>query len=197
MNPFETYKTYLAIRNHFLKDSYDYHKYSKKIKANLQSFYKRKDRFYFEKLSRQKSDQEIEEFFISNFVSCTDPETLWVGEIIKNGEGYYKGWQRKLQSLFYTFKEEVTPLFEQYTLPELFDCNKGHPLILKKFMANTISLETFVILDKVFLFTLDFDKKLKDPVWEFVSRRIKKYSPFLNIDKTKYKDALKELILVK
>lgn len=54
MAPFDCYKTYLALKNHFTKSSYDYHKYNKKTRASLQSFYKRKDRFWFEKLSRQK-----------------------------------------------------------------------------------------------------------------------------------------------
>ena len=59
MTPIDTYKTYLALKNHFTKDQYDYHKYCGKVKAQLQSFYKRKDRYWFERLSRQKSDTEI------------------------------------------------------------------------------------------------------------------------------------------
>ena len=33
-------------------------------RASVQSFYKRKDRYFFEKLSRQKNDSEVIEFFI-------------------------------------------------------------------------------------------------------------------------------------
>ena len=79
MVPFDTYKTYLALKNHFTKDSYDYHKYQGKSRASLQSFYKRKDRYWFEKLSRQKEDKEVIDFFVANFVSCTDPQTVWIG----------------------------------------------------------------------------------------------------------------------
>ena len=104
--PFDAYKCYLSLKNHFTKDNYDYHKYCGKSRASLQSFYKRKDRMWFEKVSRQKTDQEVVDFFVSNFVSCSDPETLWIGEMIKNGEARYNDWKKKIQSLSYGFKVE-------------------------------------------------------------------------------------------
>ena len=64
MVPFDTYKTYLALKNHFTKDSYDYHKYQGKSRASLQSFYKRKDRYWFEKLSRQKEEKDVIDFLL-------------------------------------------------------------------------------------------------------------------------------------
>ncbi len=193
--PFDAYKEYLALKNHFTKDSYDYHKYCGKSRASVQSFYKRKDRMWFEKVSRQKSDQEVVEFFVANFVSCPDPETLWIGEMIKEGEGRYRNWQKKIQSLSYLFKEETQQLFESHKFEEVFNCSKGHPPLLKNFLSGKISIETLVIYDRIFLFGKKFDKKLKDPVWETVSRRIKKYNPFLNIDVFRYREILKEVIL--
>ncbi len=193
--PFDCYKTYLALKNHFTKDSYDYHKYNKKTRASLQSFYKRKDRFFFEKMSRQRDEKEVEDFFVANFVSCQDPETLWIGEVMKDGEERYQNWQKKIQSLSYLFKEESQSLFEENKFDEVFKCSKGHPPLLKKFLTGKVSLETLVIYDKIFMFSKDFDKKLQDPVWETVSRRIRKYNSFLNIDVFKFKKILKEVIL--
>ena len=57
--------------------------------TTVQSFYKRKDRYWFEKLSRSKSDKEVVDFFVSNFITCTDPRKLWIGEMISQGEGRY------------------------------------------------------------------------------------------------------------
>ena len=193
--PYNAYREYLALKNHFVKDTYDYFKYNKKVRATIQSFYKRKDRMWFEKVSRQKSDQEITDFFVANFVSCPDPETLWIGEMIKEGEGRYKNWQKKIQSLSYIFKEESQLLFEENKFEDVFKCSKGHPVLLKKFLSGKISLETMVIYDKIFLFGNKFDKKLQDPVWQTVSRRIKKYNPFLHIDVLHYRKILKEVIL--
>lgn len=193
--PFDAYKCYLSLKNHFTKDSYDYHKYCGKSRATVQSFYKRKDRFWFEKVARQKTDQEVVEFFVANFVSCPDPETLWIGEMIKEGEERYTNWKRKVQSLSYVFKEESEELFSQTKVDEVFQCSKGHPLILKKFLSGKVSLETMVIYNRIFLFGNDYDQKLQDPVWQTVSRKIRKYNPFLNIDVFRYRKILKEIIL--
>ena len=193
MVPFDTYKTYLALKNHFTKDSYDYHKYQGKSRASLQSFYKRRDRFWFEKLSRQKDDKEIINFFVSNFTSCSDPGSLWIGEMIKEGELRYTSWQKRIQSLTYLFKQESQEIFEN-GVETVFDCSKGHPTLLKMFLSGQISIETMVIYDRIFLFGKNFDKKLKDPVWETVSLKIKKYSPFLHIDVFHYKKILKQIV---
>lgn len=193
--PFDAYKCYLSLKNHFTKDSYDYFKYCGKSRATVQSFYKRKDRMWFERVSRQKSDQEVVEFFVANFVSCPDPESLWIGEMMREGEGRYQQWQKKIQSLSYIFKEETQELFEEHKFEEVFSCSKGHPPLLKKFLSGKISLETMVIYDRIFLYGNTFDKKLKDPVWETVSRRIKKYNPFLNIDIFRFRKILKEIVL--
>ena len=195
MMPVDAYRCYLSLKNYFTKDSYDYHKYCGKSRATVQCFYKRKDRFWFERIARQKSDQEVVEFFVSNFISCTDPSKLWIGEMMKEGEDRYLNWKKRNQSLSYVFKEETTSLFDSQKVDEVFDCTKGHPLVLKKFLSGNISPETMVIYDKIFLFGNDFDKKLQDPVWETVSKKLKKYSPFLNIDVPYYKNILKQIVL--
>ena len=193
--PFDAYKCYLAMKNHFTKDNYDYIKYRGKTRATQQAFYKRKDRFWFEKFARQKSDKEVEEFFVSNFIYSTDPGTMWIGEMMKEGEGRYTDWKKKVQSLSYIFREEIESLFDDKEVDEVFDCSKGHPPILKKYLGGDITLETMVICDIIFGYAKNFDKKLKDPVWETVSRKIRKYSPFLNIDVFRYKKILKEVVI--
>lgn len=195
MNPFETYVCYLAIKRHFVNKNYDYHKYNGKIKANLTSFYKRKDRFYFEKLSRQKTDEEIINFFVSNFVSSDDSQSLWIGEIIHNGEENYKSWKKKVQSIVYTFKNEIDFL-NSNNFDTMFSVKDNkHPEILKMYLRKNISLETLVILNSILNFKNNFDKKLLDPVWESISMKISKYAPFLHIDRDRFKTILKECVL--
>ena len=38
VQPFDTYKAYLGLKNHFTKSNYDYHRYGGKSRASLQSF---------------------------------------------------------------------------------------------------------------------------------------------------------------
>jgi hypothetical protein len=193
---FEVYKSYLALKNHFTKENYDYHKYCGRSRASKESFYKRKDRYFFERLSRQKKDEEIKAYFVANFVDCSDPERLWIGDIIREGEDVYIEWLKKSQSLFYLFKTETEIFMNKTNFNQLFECKTGtHPEIIKKYLQKGITIETLTILDMILNFVKDFDKKLTDPIWDFVSLRIRKYESFLNIDIEKYKSTLKEIVL--
>ena len=194
MTPFETYQTYLSMKSHFTNRKYDFFKYGGKSRATMASFNKRKDKYWFEKTSRKYSDEEIRNFLLANFVSTDNPQNLWIGEIINSGERNYSQWMKRKQSLTYLFKEQSNELLSDTNLKEVFDCSKGHPPVLKKYLGGEISLETLTILEKVFSFRKEFDKKLKDPVWETVSMKIKKYIPFLNINVFHYKKILRELI---
>ena len=194
VTPFETYRTYLSMKSHFTNPKYDFFKYGGKSRATMTSFNKRKDKYWFEKTSRKYSDQQVLDFLLSNFVIADNPQNLWIGEIINSGERNYADWMRRKQSLTYLFKEQSEKLLSENELETVFDCSKGHPVILKKYLGGEISLETLTILEKVFSFVKDFDKKLTDPVWETVSLKIRKYIPFININVFNYKKILKEVI---
>ena len=194
VTPFETYRTYLSMKSHFTNPKFDFFKYGGKSRATMTSFNKRKDKYWFEKTSRKYSDQQILDFLLSNFVIADNPQNLWIGEIINSGERNYADWMRRKQSLTYLFKEQSGKLLSENELETVFDCSKGHPVILKRYLGGEISLETLTIMEKVFSFVRDFDKKLTDPVWETVSLKIKKYIPFININVYNYKKILKEVI---
>ena len=194
MTPFETYQTYLSMKSHFTNPKYDFFKYGGKSRATMTSFNKRKDKYWFEKTSRKYSDQQVLDFLLSNFVIADNPQNLWIGEIINSGERNYADWMRRKQSLTYLFKEQSEKLLSENELQTVFDCSKGHPVILKRYLGGEISLETLTIMEKVFSFVKDFDKKLTDPVWETVSLKIRKYIPFININVFNYKKILKEVI---
>ena len=194
VTPFETYQTYLSMKSHFTNKRYDFFKYGGKSRATMTSFNKRKDKYWFEKTSRKYSDQEITDFLLSNFVNTDTPQNLWIGEIINSGERKYADWMRRQQSLPYLFKEQSKKLLLEKKLEEVFNCSKGHPPILKKYLGGDISLETLVIFEKIFSFGKKFNRKLKDPVWETVNMKMKKYITFLNINVFQYKKILREII---
>jgi len=194
VTPFETYQTYLSMKSHFTNPKYDFVKYGGKSRATMASFNKRKDKYWFEKTSRKYSDQEVVDFLLSNFVNATNPQNLWIGEIINSGERTYAEWKMRQQSLTYMFKEQSENLLLDNDLERVFSCSKGHPVVLKKYLGGEISLETLSILEKIFSFQKNFDKKLSDPVWETVSMKLKKYLPFLNINVFQFKKVLREII---
>jgi len=196
MTPIDVYKTYLAFKNHFTKKSYNYFKYGGKSKASVQAYNKRKDRYFFERMSRKKSDEEIKDYFLANFVECDDPDRLWIGEIISSGEDNLKSWMKRSQTMSYMFKTEVEVFVNRENFQQLFSIKgQSHPEVLKKYLQGALSIETMVILDIILEYVKNFDKKLEDPVWETVSLKIKKYKPFLNINVNKYKSILKEQVV--
>jgi hypothetical protein len=194
VTPFETYQHYLSLKNHFTNPKYDFFKYGAKTRASITSFNRRKDKYFFERTSRKLSDKEVVNFLVSNFVSADNPQNLWIGEIINSGERIYQEWMRRQQSLTYLFKEQSNELLSENKLEDVFNCSKGHPIILKKFLSGQLSLETLVIYDKIFGFSKTFDKKLDDPVWETVSLKIKKYTPFINTDIFQFKRILRDIL---
>ena len=196
MMPFDCYKTFLAMKSHFTKETFDYQKFGNKLsKITLKSFYKRKDRFYFESMVRKYPDKDIENFFVSNFVAGSDPQLVYMATIVKTGEQTYREWQKRIQSLSYVFKNEAEHLLDGKKVDDVFDCSKGHPPILKSHLAGKTSLESMIICDRILGYRNNFNKKMDDVVWKSVSMKMKKYSPFLNIDVFHYKKILKDLVL--
>ena len=193
MTPFDSYKQYLAFKNHFTKEKYDYHRYGGNSRAKIDSFYKRKDRYFFEKTSRKYKDDEVCDFFLANFVDTDNPQGVWIGNMIRSGEVIYKDWQRRQQSLFYNFKQSSENMFSTYNLEEFFDASKGHPPILKEHLAGNVSVEDMCIYEKLFSYCKDYDVKINDPIWKSVGMKIRKYLPFLNIDKKKFREHLLSL----
>ena len=194
MTPYDVYTTYLAMKKHFTDVKYDFFRYNGKTRSSVSAFNKRRDKYFFERISRKLSDDEIKLYFIANFVATDNPSSVWIGEIIQSGERNYQELSKKYQSITYTFGQECVELFENRKLDQVFDCSKGHPPLLKMYLSGDLSVETVTILDQIFNYTRVFDKKLMDPVWETVSLKIKKYKPFINIDVSKCKKVLRDLI---
>jgi len=197
VTPFDVYKTYLALKNHFTSENYDYFKYAGKSRASVTSFNKRKDKYFFERCSRKMNDDEVIDYFVSNFVLHDDPQRVWIGEIMQTGEGNYNEWKKRTQSLSYIFSEEIKNVFDEKDFDQMFECKSGsHPQILKEYLKKNLSIETLVILDEILTYSKRYDRILNDMVWQTVSNKIKKYRPFLlNIDIAKFKKILKEKVV--
>ena len=194
MNGFEVYKIYLAIKLHFTSkgQSYDFHKHLGRTTAKLETFTKRRDRYYFHKLSKSYNNNTIVDYFVSNFVTNTN---LWVGDIIgKTGDDNYKQWSKKIEALHYYYEQDIDYILEQdYKFDDLFKSINGqHPPILKMFLSKKINFETVLILDEILSFTKQLNKNINEKVlWPKLYDRMIRYRAFLNYNLTKYKMTLK------
>ena len=199
MNGFEVYKIYLAIKLHFTSknQSYDFHKHNGRTTARLETFTKRRDRYYFHRLSKSYDSKSIVDYFLSNFVSNTN---LWVGDIIgKAGDEHYKQWSKKIESLHYYYEQDIDYIIERMTTKDIkfndlfLSINGQHPPIVKMFLAKKINFETLIILDDILKFTKKLNKNITEKVlWPKLFDRMKRYKPFLSYNITKYKISLRD-----
>ena len=195
MNGFEVYKIYLAIKLHFTSknQSYDFHKHNGRTTARLATFTKRRDRYFFHRLSKSYDNKSIVDYFLSNFVSNTN---LWVGDIIgKTGDDNYKQWSKKLEALHYYYEQDIDYILgRDIKFDDLFLVKKGqHPPILKMFLSKRINFETFLILDEILSFSKQLNKNINEKVlWPKLYDRMIRYKPFIKYNVTKYKKTLKD-----
>ena len=87
MTGFEVYKMYLALKQHFTKENYDYHTYNGRVRASETSFEQRRDRYYFKKLATKYDRKEILNYFVANFI--VDPK----GYIKSFSDKNYEQWK--------------------------------------------------------------------------------------------------------
>lgn len=189
MDAFEAYRCYLALKLHFTTDSYNIVQQKGRVKASRDSFMKRRDLYAISKMAKTYSDEEIVNFLVSNFVSGN----RWGGVFDADAKQTYTAWKRKIESLSYMFRMDLRIILDNLEIdtfnPEVvFAVQKSeHPYIIKGYMSRQINLETLVILNKLYKFTDKFDREIEETlVWPDISRLIRKYSPFLKIDKEKY-----------
>jgi|APGre2960657373_1045057.scaffolds.fasta_scaffold37656_2 hypothetical protein len=193
MRPFEAYQTFITLKAHFKNSGFDYHKFGK-VKVAPETFERRKDRYYFEKLAKRYSRDEIVEFFLSQILA----NKTWVGDMLgEDAEAEHLSRLRRVQALQYQVKTEMNTLWERCKEdPECFNKlflhqDGTHPGIFRAVMEKKISAETFLVLDSI----LGFTKRWRmdgDPIWEEVGIPILRYAPFLHLDTRR--DDLKRII---
>lgn len=196
MQGYDIYRTYLATKKHFTVEAFDYFKYHGKVKASVDAYKNRKDFYFFETLSRKLNDEEVREYLLSSFVLSSDCSKVWIGDIKVNGKSNWSKWTSTWQSIDYTFEQEMEALHDymeekNYTFDEIFDCTNGHPHLLKLHIRGMVCLESMLILDICMGYVVRWDKVLKDPLWQGISMKIRKYKPFVSVNKTKYKGVLR------
>ena len=188
MQAVDVYLMYCALKAHFQGD-YDYHKFSGKTKTKRESYYKRKDRFFFAKTAVKYEDTEVLNYFVSNFIHNRS------GYIANFTDKNYETWMNKRAMFYEIFSQEMQPFVKNFE--PLFECESGqHPTLLKEYMGKRISLETMIVLDDLVEFSKRWDKELvwDDFVWPDVKKLMNNYKGFLTINTDKYRMKLLKLI---
>ena len=184
MDPFESYKLYNALKLHFETDSYDAVKYNYKSNVTHNSFFKRKDKYFFAKLARNH-EKDLLNYYVANFKNGVS----YVGDMIdESAEKNYSDHKRIQESIHRVFSIDINKLNDQeQKFDKLFESDNGQlPLVIKLWMQEEISLETIVILNSILGFVPRESKKITDTIiWPDIHRKIEKYTPFVNYSKNK------------
>ena len=199
MDGFDVYKIYLAIKLHFTSESYDYFKHNGRTTARLKTFTKRRDRYFFHKLSRSYSSSACVDYFVAGFI---DSDTVWIGDVVgKSGQENYTRWQKRIESLSYVFENDCDTLLDfieekEIKFDDLFKVKKGqHPPLVKLYLANKITVESMVILNDILNYTKQFNKEIGETViWPKKYKLLMNYKPFLKYNITKMKMIIKKKI---
>jgi hypothetical protein len=183
MDPFEVYKLYLALKLHFTTEKYDITKTRGAVKASEKAFLKRKDIIAMRKLARDYKKKEIIDLLVANFVSGDK----WGGMFDTRSAEVYKEWKARKARRDYQFEQDIELIkleMEKESISNPFVADSGqHALVYRLYLGKKISIETLVLLDKLFKMSDNGD----DIFLESINLLIRKYRPFVKLtDKMRY-----------
>ena len=194
---FDVYKTYLAVKLHFTTDTYDYYKYGGKVNTKLDTFTKRKDRYFFHKLSTRYAETDILDFFVANFLSDSK---RWIGNLLANdGKDVYLDYKKRKEAFAYHFKQDCGNIASDFSRRNIsFDdgfipIRGQHPRLLRLLIQRKISYQTTIVLNHYLGFTKNWDKEITEKiVWPEISLKVTRLKPFINFNATECKLIMKE-----
>ena len=194
MEGIKAYTRYQALKLHFTS-SYDFVKYGGKIrKISEESFLKRRDQFLFRKLERKYNDQQLTEFFVSNFVHGG---VQWIGTMSgPESEKVYMNWLKRIEAFSYYLKQDLETIMDNCndSVSRILLVEDTHPVLLKMYMSNTITAETVIAFDIAFGVFDKWNKEITDTfVWPEFYQQLSKYRPFVNIQKETIKKVMRDV----
>lgn len=192
------YKLYLMLKNH-MNGKYDVVKYNWRLRVSDTAYNKRRDKYFFEKLSDKYKLNELTLIFISNLVANQD---AWIGDISDaDALVFYREYIGRLNRLTDIYVDDLKNIYYfskkiNKTLNQVFSYNKDTQTsyIFKLLQSNIIGYETFILLDS-FLGIIDkHDSIATDIVWNTYSTKLNSYKKLLEIDSSTALKCFKETI---
>lgn len=186
------YMLFLALRTHFTNAKYDFFQMHGKLRASKESYLKRNDKSFFDKLAREYPCEELRDFYIANLLE----DKHYITELLDDeAERVYRDYQRRRQSLTYNFTGELERVFSDNLTGSFVISDGEYPNIINLYLRRFLSHETLVIINDFIPFEDKFNKYMSDDIiWTKVSLKLRKYKPFVKYDKVKMKSILKEKI---
>ena len=109
MTGYDAYKIYLGFKLHFTSERYDLPTNDGRVRYNRESYNKRQDSHFFDRIARVYNTHELKGLFISHFVSDSQFNDLYSEEAKET----FVGWKKRIQSMTYNFEKELDVLLER------------------------------------------------------------------------------------
>jgi len=200
MNGFKAYLLYLSLKTHFNHPDYDYFKFQGKSPATFDTFEKRNDKYFFEKIATIYPNKErLLGFYVSNLLIN---KNFYIGDYCSRlCEKKYQEWVGRIQSLLYCFEQDLRKLEKEaeekdITFRDIFRIDSGESAsrFLEMTLEGVITLETYILVDNILGLTDYYDGKIIDPLYEEFAFKVKKYSPFIQLDRAKFVQLFEKFI---
>ena len=186
------YLLFLALRTHFIKSNYDYFEMQGKLRATKESYNKRNDRMFFEKLAKTYDPETLRDFYVANFLEDKHYITELLDDTATTNLVKYQG---RRQALSYNVSNDVDMVLRNGSCDAFKTHSDQYPGVLVLYLQRRICMESLVVMNDFILFREKFDKYYDDDViWPKVSLKMQKYRPFIKYDKERMKLILKERI---
>lgn len=183
---------FLALRTHFTNSKYDFFQMRGKLRASRESYLKRNDRLFFDKLAKTYDPETLRDFYIANILEDKHYVTDLLDDSAVNNLVRYQG---RRQALTYNISNDVDVVLRSGSCNAFKMFEDQYPGVLILYLQRRIGIESLVIMSDFIQFMDKFDKYYNsDVIWPKVSLKIQKYKPFLKYDKEKIKLILKEKV---
>jgi len=186
---FFVYRVYISYKAHFSSTKTDISKYKFKLfNPPYEQFMNTKGHSFFDKIAkRMKTEKEVTTLFIAAFLE--DPD-IWIGTVCMDLPKYIDLKEKReaiLQDMPYRFAKDCKTLLEAGLR---FNDTMGN-FVFSKFMDGSISLESFIVMKKIFKFDID-----NNPTYDYIYEvKYYKYELLLEVNIKKYKQILQEVIM--
>lgn len=184
MTGYEAYCLFSSIKMHFNDEKYDFFKYKGKFKNSLQKYENRHDKILFQYLGKKPNTKSL---ILSNILN---DDSIWVSDCLsEKARKISLEWEKTQQSMEYVYRTDISKLLDDFNENFKITNKSNYPFIIDLLMKNKIKIETVVILDRLVNFLEVTDSKIRERIfWPGIYKKIRKYSPFIVVDKQIYKN---------
>lgn len=176
MTPLDACQIYMALKLHF-EGKYDAVKYNFKTRISKAAFWKRRDKYFFDKAAKKFSEDEWKDFVTAHLLCDID----WVGKMFEDPSVWSEFLRRK-ESFWYLYNQDLRTMHDMN--PDfnwLVQKGNNYPRIVEFYLAGDINIETVIAIQRLTHF-ID-EASVTDPLlWPALKLKLLQYDKLFRID---------------